>query len=147
MIERFRNASLRDQVARICAHSSTKIPKLVLSTVRDQLASAGKIERAAFVVAAWCRYNEGTVDEMARAYQIEDQICQALVDASRKSSADPGAFIQIKEVFGDLSDRRAFVESYVSSLRHIRAEKIMDCVKLMNSSQSSGGSSSEVHTD
>ena len=57
LIARFNNKHIRDQVSRICARSSTKIPRFLLPVVRGQLAKYDHVpERTMFVVAAWCRY-------------------------------------------------------------------------------------------
>lgn len=131
LIHRFQNTNIKDKVSRICCQSSAKIPKFMLCTVMDQLIRSGDVKRAALVVAAWCKYNEG-VDEMGRSYQIDDHISERLVKAAKRSVADSMAFLQMGDVFGGLSKNEEFVKAYCQSLAQIRANKIIECVKQIN---------------
>lgn len=133
LIARFRNKNIKDQVSRICLSSSAKIPNFLLSVVRDQLLRSNcQIEKAAFVVAAWCKYNDG-IDENGNSYKIDDQMAEVLIEAARKSHTEPLAFIQIDSVFGDLSTNKKFADAFCNSLKEIRVKKIKECVKEMNS--------------
>ena len=130
LLSRFRNKNIRDQIARICLQSSAKIPIFILSTVNERLAKGESIDRAAFTVAAWCKYNDG-VDEKGRTYKIDDALSNELVRVAAISHNDPTAFLSIKSVFGGLANNDLFVKSFVQALEMIRQFPIKECVKKM----------------
>jgi mannitol 2-dehydrogenase len=118
LIERFSNPEVRDTIARLCAHSSDRIPKWLLPVVRHQLETGGEIKRSAAVVASWARYAEG-VDEEGRPIEVVDQLRDRLTAAARRQRDEPTAFIADRELFGDLVDDERFVAAYTSALRSL----------------------------
>lgn len=120
LVERFANPEVRDTLARLCAESSDRIPKWVLPVVREQLARGGEIVRAAAVVASWARYAEG-VDESGEPIEVVDRLRDRLTAAARAQREHPTAFIENRDLFGDLADDRRFVEPYVRALGSLHA--------------------------
>jgi mannitol 2-dehydrogenase len=115
LIERFSNPELRDTVARLCAESSDRIPKWLLPVIRAQLNAGGEIRRSAAVVASWARYAEG-VDEHGRPIEIVDRLRDSLMERARRQSSHPEAFIENRDLFGDLIDDERFVTAYRQAL-------------------------------
>ncbi|GAA4723551.1 mannitol dehydrogenase family protein [Isoptericola chiayiensis] len=115
LVERFANPAVRDTLARLCAESSDRIPKWLLPVVRQNLAAGGEVHRAAAVVAAWARYDEG-VDEQGAAIEIVDRLAERLHAAAASQHDDPLAFLRDRELFGDLVDDRRFTEHYLVAL-------------------------------
>jgi mannitol 2-dehydrogenase len=115
LIERFANPEVRDTLARLCAESSDRIPKWLLPVVRQQLATDGDIHRAALVVASWARYAEG-VDEQGEPIQVVDRKRDPLMAAAARQREDPTAFLQDRDLFGDLADDARFVAAYTAAL-------------------------------
>jgi mannitol 2-dehydrogenase len=70
---------------------------------------------AATVVAGWARYAEG-VDEQGRTIDVVDRLRAPLTAAARRQRHEPTAFLQVREVFGDLAEQGLFVEAYVAAL-------------------------------
>ena len=131
LIERFQNIYIKDLISRICLESSAKIPIFLLSTVKAQMQAEGNIARSAFVVAAWCKYNDG-VDENGNTYEIEDAMSHELKHAAALSHETPVRFLEIATVFGDLVKKQAFVDAFLASLKMLRSKKVKDCVKELN---------------
>lgn len=131
LIERFQNIYIKDLISRICLQSSAKVPIFLLSTIREQLNSQANIERAAFVVAAWCKYNDG-IDELGKSYEIDDAMSNDLVRAAALSHQDPLKFIQLEAIFGDLSENKTFAKAFVNALLQLRSSKVKDCVREIN---------------
>jgi mannitol 2-dehydrogenase len=131
LIQRFQNIHIRDSISRICQESSAKLPIFLLPTVKVQLRGSGKIDRAAFVIAAWCKYNDG-IDENGSTYLIEDALKDELTQAAARSYQDPIRFLEIKQVFGDLAENQTFANAFVSSLEMLRSKKVKACVREMN---------------
>jgi mannitol 2-dehydrogenase len=115
LIERFSNPEVRDTIARLCAESSDRIPKWLLPVVREQLATGGEIARSAAVVASWARYAEG-IDEQGRPIKVVDRLADRLTESARRQRDDPDAFIENRDVFGDLADDPRFTAAYRSTL-------------------------------
>lgn len=118
LIERFANPQIKDTLARLCAESSDRIPKWLLPVIRQQLAQGGGIERSAAVVASWARYAEG-VDEQGEAIEIVDRLRDSLIAIAAKNRVRPAAFIENRELFGDLADQPRFLNAYLSALRSL----------------------------
>jgi mannitol 2-dehydrogenase len=118
LIERFSNPEIRDTIARLCAESSDRIPKWLLPVVRYQLAHDGPVARSAAVVASWARYAEGT-DEHGRPIEIVDRRRDQIMALAEQQADNPTAFINNRELFGDLVDNARFVDAYLSALRSL----------------------------
>ncbi|GED22794.1 mannitol dehydrogenase family protein [Halomonas halmophila] len=113
LIQRFANPEIRDTLARLCAESSDRIPKWLLPVIREQLASGGELHRAAAVVASWARYAEG-IDEAGEPIEVVDRLSESLKPVAQ--SRQPLAFIEQRELFGDLAEQPRFVEAYRTAL-------------------------------
>jgi mannitol 2-dehydrogenase len=111
LIERFSNAQVRDTVARLCAESSDRIPKWLLPVIRHNLDTGGEILRSTAVVASWARYAEG-VDEQGEPIEVVDQLRDSLVPIARRQRSEPLAFVENRDVFGDLVDNERFATTY-----------------------------------
>jgi mannitol 2-dehydrogenase len=115
LIDRFSNAQVKDTVARLCAESSDRIPKWLLPVIRHNLESGGEILRSTAVVASWARYAEG-VDEQGKPIQVVDRLADQLTATAKRQHDEPLAFIQNRDLFGDLVDDERFVSAYRSVL-------------------------------
>lgn len=131
LLERFQNMHIKDLISRICLESSAKIPIFLLPTIKAQIQGDVNIKRAAFVVAAWCKYNDG-VDENGMRYDIEDAMSNELIRAAALSHQEPIRFLEIEPVFGNLVQNEDFVEAFLQSLALLRSKKVRECVKDMN---------------
>jgi mannitol 2-dehydrogenase len=115
LIERFSNAAVRDTVARLCAESSDRIPKWLLPVIRENLAADRDVTLSAAVVASWARYAEG-IDEQGEPIKVVDRLAETLQRIAAKQRDDPLAFVQNRELFGDLANEPAFTEPYLNAL-------------------------------
>lgn len=116
LIERFANPEVRDTLSRLCAESSDRIPKWLLPVIRHQLEHGGELKRSAAVVASWARYAEG-VDEQGQPIVIVDRWKDRLTELAGSQREHPTAFIENRELFGDLADSPRFVVAYVEALK------------------------------
>jgi mannitol 2-dehydrogenase len=111
VLQRFANPQIRDTVARVCAESSDRIPKFLLPVARAQLTADGEIRLAAAIVASWARYAEG-VDEQGQPIEVVDRHRDRLVSLAKRQAEEPLAFLENRDLFGDLADHQRFVEAY-----------------------------------
>lgn len=118
LIERFANAQIADTLARICAESSDRIPKWLVPVVRDQLAAGGPVDRSALVIASWARYAEG-VDEAGAPIEVVDQRREQVMERAGRQHERPLAFLEDRELFGDLAENATFTEAYLAALESL----------------------------
>ena len=111
LIHRFSNPAVKDTLARQMVDASERIPKFVLPVVREQLRLGGPVDRAALVIAAWARFLEGT-DEQGEYIDTTDRRLDELRAAVRADHAEPGAFLDLADVFGDLGRNARFAAAY-----------------------------------
>ena len=128
LIERFANPEVRDTLARLCAESSDRIPKWLLPVVRANLAANGEIRRSVAVVASWARYAEG-VDEQGQSINVVDNMKDKLMQVAANNRSNITAFIENREVFGDLCDNPRFVAAYKETLESLYAVGAMETVR------------------
>ncbi len=115
LIQRFANPQIKDTLARLCAESSDRIPKWLLPVIREQLARGGEMHRAAAVVASWARYAEGR-DEHGEPIEVVDRLRDELMTRAGRQREAPAAFIDNRELFGDLADDERFRQAYLAAL-------------------------------
>ncbi len=121
LIERFSNGEVRDTVARLCAYSSDRLPTWLVPVIREQLEAGREIRRCALVVAGWARYMEGT-DEDGEPIEIVDRLGEQLTERARRQREEPLAFLEDRELFGDLADDERFTEAYRSALASLHRD-------------------------
>jgi mannitol 2-dehydrogenase len=115
LLQRFANPEVRDTLPRICAETSDRIPTFLLPVTRELLAAGRDVSLSALVVASWARYAEG-VDESGRDLDVVDRLREPLTAAARRQRAEPLAFLQVRQVFGDLGDDPRFTGPYLRAL-------------------------------
>jgi mannitol 2-dehydrogenase len=115
LVERFANPEVRDTLPRICADTSDRIPNFLLPVTRELLDAGRDVSLSALVVASWARYAEG-VDEQGRDFDVVDRWHDELTAAARRQRTEPLAFLQVRQVFGDLADDPRFTGPYLRSL-------------------------------
>ena len=118
LIQRFGNHNIKDQVSRICSESSTKLPKFLLPTVRENLEQKGPINQTAFVIAAWAIYSKG-ISEKGDAIEIIDVMKDELREKVAANTESPVVFLEISAVFGNLVQSDRFVDSYLTAYENI----------------------------
>ncbi|HEV3173449.1 MAG TPA: mannitol dehydrogenase family protein [Actinocrinis sp.] len=121
VVERFSNPAIQDELARICAETSDRIPKFLMPVARARLAGGARSPMCAATVASWARYVEGT-DEDGQPINVVDPRREELMAAANTYPSNPTAFIENKAVFGDISHYNAFVEDYAQVLGDIHAK-------------------------
>jgi mannitol 2-dehydrogenase len=121
LVQRFGNPEVRDTLARICADTSDRIPTFLLPVTRELLAAGRDVSLSALVVASWARYAEG-VDERGREIDLVDRWREPLTAAARRQRVQPLAFLQVREVFGDLADDPRFTGPYLRSLASLHEQ-------------------------
>lgn len=99
LLSRYANPTVKDQLARIAFDASSRIPKFVLPSAREQLQRGAPVEIFALVVAGWLRYLDGP-DEAGGAITVQDPMKDLLLSRVTPGGKDPLPFLQLEPVFG-----------------------------------------------
>ena len=97
VFERFANAGVRDQIARVCIDGSAKFPTFLIPTIVRQLEGGGPIERAATALAGWARYL-AVVDPERQAFDADGDRARRY---AAEAAGDALAFLEYRAVFPD----------------------------------------------
>jgi mannitol 2-dehydrogenase len=132
LIQRFGNKNIRDHLSRICSQSSAKLPKFLIPTIKEQLATGGPIQKGTLILAAWCRYLE-LAGNSGYEYEVIDEMQNILKEKAKASSGENQlAFLELREVFGDLVKSSYFVETYLTLTDSIRKNGIIHSIGHLN---------------
>lgn len=119
LMERFANPNIKDSVSRICSESSAKLPKFLIPTIHENLASGGSIEYATLVIAAWCYISDKQIDKNQRPVEIIDALSEKLHQEAKQTKTDPMAFVKQESIFGNLADNERFKKLYTGMVQKI----------------------------
>jgi len=119
LLQRFANPNIKDSVSRICSESSAKLPKFLIATIHENLATGGSIEFATLIIAAWCYYSDKGMDRHGHPIEIIDAMSTDLHQAAKQTKTDPLAFIRQESLFGELKKNKRFTKLYSESVQKI----------------------------
>ncbi len=134
LIERFSNPAIADQVLRLAQDGSKKIPNMILEPVGEMLEAGRPCPRAAFALAAWIRFLEGT-DEAGDPIPIDDPQGPALQAAANQTkTGGVSRFLGIGSVFPARIASDPSLRSAVSeSLSAIRGQGTRSALRALDS--------------
>ncbi|MCE2476123.1 MAG: mannitol dehydrogenase family protein [Alphaproteobacteria bacterium] len=112
-VRRFSNPAIGDTVARLCQDGSNRLPNSFLPTVSDALQRGAPVEGLTLGIAFWCQY---CATATASGVAIQDPMSGRLTAAARAARDEPTAFLGLSKVFGNLSRRKPFVETFARQL-------------------------------
>lgn len=118
LIARFANPAIQDTLARLVVEGSERIPKFLLPVVQEQLTAGREIERSALVVAAWSAYVAAA--QAGRFPALVDPRAEQLTQAALRDDQQPGAFLELPDVFGDLGQHPRFRSAYLAAQGRLR---------------------------
>jgi len=104
---RFSNPEIIDTVRRVTFDGSSRQTGFVLPTLRDALAKGEAMDGLALSQAIWARMCEG-VREDGTAIEPNDPIWESLNAVAQASRSDPQAWLNQRDLYGDLADNAVF---------------------------------------
>src|ERR1700691_1036262 len=108
---RFANPKIGDTIDRLCFGGSDRQPKFILPVAADRLKSGARVEGLALVSALWCRYCHGET-ESGKTIAPNDPIWERIHAAAKRARQDPGAFLEMRDIFGALADDPIYVAAF-----------------------------------
>ncbi|MBA3508038.1 MAG: mannitol dehydrogenase family protein [Betaproteobacteria bacterium] len=115
---RFANPKIGDTIRRLCLDGSNRQPKFILPSVADRLRRGLSVEGLALVAAFWCRYCHGQTDSGA-AIEPNDPDWPRLHALAREARGNPGAWLGMRDIFGDLAANEAYASAFAAALARI----------------------------
>lgn len=113
---RFANPRIGDTIQRLCLDGSNRQPKFILPSAIDRLAVGASVTGLALVSALWCRYCYGVTDSGAP-IAPNDPSWNRLQAAAIRAKDDPGAFLDMGDIFGAASENSAYRAAFTLALR------------------------------
>ena len=110
LLERFANPAIGDRLTRLCRNGSAKVPRHVLSSIREARATGRPHALLTLTAAAWCRYLRG-VDERGLPIVLDDPAAERLRTLALLGGRDPRPLLADHATFGSLGADAGFVEA------------------------------------
>lgn len=112
---RFLNPKIGDTIPRLAQDGSNRQPKFILPSTADRLKSGSDVVGLALVSALWCRYFAGTSDS-GKTIVFNDASAERLQAAAIAAKTDPGAFLALSDIFGDVAQSPLFRKRFSNAL-------------------------------
>lgn len=125
---RFSNPKIGDTTERLCHDGFNRQPKFILPTALDRLRAGGTVEGLALVSALWARYCFGET-ESGKPIAPNDPNWAALTALAKKSKSDPGAWLSMTEIFGELASDPVYVASFTAALSSLWSNGVRPTVE------------------
>jgi mannitol 2-dehydrogenase len=118
---RFSNPDVGDTIPRLAQDGSNRQPKFILPSTRDRLKAGGDVAGLALVSALWCRYCAGLNDQ-GRPFALDDPNASRLTPAASAARENASAFLNLTDIFGDLSENPVFRSRFEAALSRLWRE-------------------------
>jgi mannitol 2-dehydrogenase len=115
---RFSNPAIADTTRRVAFDGSSRHTGFVLPILRRGLASGTPVEGLALVEALWARMCDGTRED-ATVIQPNDPFWSELQTAARAARDRPRAWLEQRQIYGDLATAPRFADSFERWLSQI----------------------------
>jgi mannitol 2-dehydrogenase len=115
---RFSNPAIADTTRRVAFDGSSRHTGFVLPILRKGLASGAPVEGLALVEALWARMCDGTRED-ATVIQPNDPFWGELQRTARSARARPHAWLEQRQIYGDLATASRFADSFERWLSRI----------------------------
>ena len=119
IVERFSNAEVGDTIPRLCVDSSNRLPKFILPIIAANLDSNKDCLGLTLVVAFWCFYCICAAKKVDNRIVLIDEQAERLKKYALQAEKAPVAFLQMEDIFGQLSTHKVFVTQFSKSLEKI----------------------------
>ncbi len=118
IVRRFSNPMVADTITRLCQDGGNRQPKFILPSARDRLDSSLPVDGLPLVSALWCRYCVLESDS-GKPIAPNDPNAERLKAAALAARTEPGAFLAMDDIFGDLGSRPAFATAFAQWLARL----------------------------
>ena len=119
LIERYSNPGIRDTLVRLATDGSNRMPTFTLPAIRANLAAGRPVVLGAAMCAAWAEYWRLVGTGEISGDEVPDDV---KADAMRVAAldGDPAAFIEQRDLFGEVADDDRFRTAFLDARRSLR---------------------------
>lgn len=114
--KRFANPKIGDTVRRLALDGSNRQPKFIIPSALERSQRQQSVNGLSLVSALWCRYCYGTTDSGA-AIEPNDPSWDRLTAQAQKAKADPQAWLEMADIYGELAHSPAFIAAFGKALK------------------------------
>ena len=133
VLTRFANPYIKDTITRICFDNSNKQPKFIIDSIKDGIKNNVNVDGLILACALWCRYSTGN-DENGKELDINDGRKDKLKELALQAKNNPIVFIQMEDIYGNLSQNEYFANTFENFLNSIWENGVLNTVKNYNKS-------------
>ncbi len=129
LVERFANAAVSDQIARLCGDGMSKFPVYVMPIAKQMVANGDDMTRVAYLIAAYRQYIGVRKDDNGEAFEIFEP---TQTESFIKAAQNPDAMEFLKTApfeMVDLSSSEAFKSKYLEMVTRIQSDGAMTVLK------------------
>jgi mannitol 2-dehydrogenase len=119
--DRFSNTAIVDTTRRVAFDGSSRHPGFLLPAVTRAIADGRPVDGLALVEAFWARMCAGTRED-GSSIAPNDPVWDDLATAAKAARARPEAWLDQRQLYGDLADQPAFRDPFVKWLTMIWAD-------------------------
>ncbi len=109
--QRFSNPEIIDTVRRVAFDGSSRQTGFILPTLRDALAKGGAVDGLILSQAIWARMCAGTRED-GSTIAPNDPIWDKLTLAASLAKSDPQAWLEQRDLYGDLAENSVFQDRF-----------------------------------
>lgn len=121
LIERFSNPKVCDTLVRLSTDGSNRMPTFAVPSIRENVGAGRDVPLGALLIASWAEFWAMVARGEIAASEVPVDV-KADEMARAASNADPLAFLELRDLLGDLADHPEFVARYVAA-RAVIAER------------------------
>jgi len=128
LLQRFSNAAIGDQLARLCLDGGSKIPGFLLPTIEANLKKTGTCHRLAYLLACYNHYIHTQKDDSGLDFELKEPNAMALLEPII-ASKDPLVLLQSTHLVGNAAQYPRFAEDYLkccASLKKVGARATLE---------------------
>ncbi|MDB5623008.1 MAG: mannitol dehydrogenase, partial [Devosia sp.] len=114
--QRFANPKIGDTIRRLALDGSNRQPKFIIPSAADRIGEGQSVTGLALVSALWCRYCFGITDSGAP-IEPNDPAWDRLNRQAILARDDPGAWLAMSDIYGELGRNPAFAAPFSHALR------------------------------
>jgi mannitol 2-dehydrogenase len=118
LLERLTNPRISDQLSRLAARGSTKIPSYLLPSLLEARSQGRPHALLTLALGAWMRYLRG-YDHKGRTLRVEDPCAQRLTTIAKVAHNNPEPLLKELDMFADLSGDVEFAEYLGDAMRSL----------------------------
>lgn len=132
LVERFSNPHMGDTLVRLATDGSNRMATFTLPAIRANLEADRPIAVGAAMVAAWAQNWELIGRGGLPASEVpQDVHAAAMTRAASAQQDNPTAFIEMRELFGDLADDVRFREAFVKARTALVEKGVHGALRVM----------------